>query len=80
MNNKDRIIWVILAISLLIGGFAFSITSSRAEEHNMEKDCYLNMPQEQVVVCLKSMRLAVEDMVEQTKELLKNAKPVKIES
>lgn len=80
MNNKDRKIWITLTIGLLLGGYVFSIADSRAEEHDMAKDCYINMSQEQVVVCLKSMRLAVEDMVEQTKKLLSEVKPVKIES
>lgn len=80
MSNKDRKIWIILTISLFIGGYIFSIADSRAEEHDLKKDCYINMPQEQVVVCLESMRLAVEDMVEQTKQLLADVKPIKVES
>lgn len=80
MNNKDRKIWIILTVVLLVGGYAFSITSSRAEEPNMEKECYMGMSQKQVVVCLESMRLAVEEMVKQTKQLLKDVKPIKVES
>lgn len=60
--------------------FTFAIAESRAEEHDMEKECYLGMSQEQVVVCLGSIKAAVEEITEQTKELLAKVKPINTES
>lgn len=80
MSNKDRKIWIILTVVLLVGGYAFSITSSRAEEPDMENACYINMPKKQVVVCLGSIKVKVEEMVKQTQQLLNDIKPIEVES